>query len=122
MNEVKLSTTVSENRSFLTLKIDPAAIGLNWERGSIVRVKSYKKEGRIVLKAVGKKVSKTVCHTLTSTGGNATSHSLGFKLNFRKNRFKAPLTPVQSVNAAVRFTNDKKNELEIFLPRDIYQR
>lgn len=120
MNEVKVSTKIEGNKGHLTIKLDVVSMGLGWDKGDIVRVKSYKKDGRIILKTVGKKVKKTVCHTLTTTGGNASTHALGFKLNYRKNRFKAPLANVQSVPVAVRYTNTKKNELEIFLPREVF--
>lgn len=121
MNEVKISTKVNDNnKGQLSIKLNVAAMGLNWEKGDIVRIKSYKKDGRIVLKTVGKKVKKTICHKLTTTGGNAATHSLGFKLNYRKNRFKGPLAEVKSVSAAARFTTDKNNELEIFLPREVF--
>lgn len=121
MNEVKVSTKTNGNKSHLTIKLDIAALGLAWDKGDIVRVKSYKKDGRIILKTVGKKVKKTVCHTLTATGGNATTHALGFKLNYRKNRFKGPLAENKnSIPVAVRYTNQKMNELEIFLPREVF--
>lgn len=46
--------------------------------------------------------------------------AMGFKLNYRKNRFNGPLAEVKSVSAAARFTTNKNNELEIFLPREVF--
>lgn len=120
MNEVKLSTVVKPNASKLVLKLDPEALGLDWNLGNIVRVKSYKKEGRLVLKVVGKKVSKTVCHKLTATGGNPKKHPIGVAVNFRKNRFKSNFAQVQSVEVAVRKTGRNKDELEVFLPNELF--
>lgn len=122
MQEVKISTNVNEagTKGNMSIKLDVESMGLNWNKGDTIRVKTYKKEGRIVLKAVGKKISKTVCHKLTTTGGSATTHALGFKLNYRKSRFKGPLAQIKTIDAATRFTNKKNNEIEIFLPREVF--
>lgn len=122
MNEITLSTQVSEGRaSRLAVKLNTKALGIDWNENDIIRVMSYKKDGTIVLKRVGKKVPKTVCHTLTKTGGGNFSHSLGIYVSHRPKRFRNQFKPAMTVSAGARFIDSKNTLLQVFIPRDIFE-
>lgn len=121
MNEIMLSTQVAEGRtSRLSIKLDVKSLGLDWSEQDIIRVRSYKKDGSMVLCRVGKKVSKTVTYQLTKTGGGSFSHDLGLYVAHRPTRFSGKLKSANNVSAAARFIDKDKKYLQVFLPKEIF--
>ncbi len=122
MNEIKLATKVTEGRaSRLAIQMNMKDLDLPWEKNDIIRVMSYKEDGTLLLKRVGKKSQKTVAHTLTKTGGGAYEHDLGIFVAHKPTRFRAAFKPSTTVSAAARFLDKKQNILQIFIPKEIYQ-
>jgi hypothetical protein len=122
MNEVKLSTQIQPGQTpRLSIKLNVKELGLSWKEHDIIRVLSYKKDGTIVLKKVGVKAKKTVAHTLTKTGSGTFKHELGIYVSHKVKRFRNEFKPAMSISAGVRFIDDKKTLLQIFMPRDIFQ-
>ena len=121
MNEITLSTQTSPGRSDrLSVKLDVQALGLDWKSSDIIRVMSYKKDGTLILKRVGKKVAKTVSYALTKTGGGDFAHSLGLYITHRPNRFRGAFKPATTVSAGARFVDKGQTMLQVFMPRDIF--
>lgn len=121
MNEVKVSTQMKQNgKSRLSIKMDMESLGLDWQKNDIIRVMSYKDSNTIVLKRVGKKAKKTVAHTLTTTGRGNFAHDLGLYVSHKPSRFKGEFVNKNSVNTAVRFLDDEKTMLQIYLPNEIF--
>ena len=122
MNEITLSTQIAQGRAArLSVKLDTKALGLDWNENDIIRVMSYKKDGTIVLKRVGKKVAKTVCHTLTKTGGGNFAHGLGIFISHRPKRFRNNFKAATTVSAGARFIDANNTLLQVFIPRDIFE-
>jgi hypothetical protein len=122
MNEITLSTQVSAGRgSRLSIKLDVKSLGVDCNEKDIIRVRSYKKDGTLILSRVGKKAAKTVAYGLTKTGGGEFAHSLGIYVAHRPTRFRNALKPATTVSAGARFIDSKKKLLQVFLPRDIFQ-
>lgn len=122
MNEVKLSTKVKDGQTpRLTIKMNMKELGLPWQSSDIIRVMSYKNDGTVVLKRVGTKAKKTVAHTLTKTGGGSFEHDLGIFITHKPRRFEGQFKAATSVNAGVRFLDENKTMLEIYIPKEIYQ-
>lgn len=121
MNEVKLSTQIQAGRNpRLSIKLNTKELGINWQSQDIIRVMSYKEDGTLILKRVGKKASKTVAHTLTKTGGGSFDHDLGIFVSHRPTRFRGDFKQVSSVSAGVRFIDSAKTMLQVFIPRDVF--
>lgn len=122
MNEIKLSTQIkSQNEQKLTIKFDASALeqlGVSWSRSDTLRVKCYKKEGRVVLKKVARKYDRQVAYNITSMGNGNYSHSLGIYVTQKRTRFDK-LTQTHMSTAAARKISH--NEIEIYLPREIFQ-
>lgn len=121
MNEVTLSTQVKNGKARLSIKLNVEELGLAWQASDIIRVMSYKEDGTLVLKKVGKKSAKTVAHTLTKTGGGDFSHDLGVFVSYRPTRFRNEFKSAQSVAAGARFIDSAKTLLQVYMPRDIFQ-
>lgn len=121
MNEIKLSTQVSEGKNArLAIKIDVESLGVDWKESDIIRVRSYKKNGSLILSKVGTKAKKTVAYGLTKTGGGAFSHDLGIYVNHKKTRFAKEFQPSKTVAAGARFVGGNNKQVEVFLPREIF--
>lgn len=121
MNEIMLSTQVAEGRtSRLSIKMDVKSLGVDWAETDIIRVRSYKKDGSMILCRANKKVAKTVSYQLTKTGGGAFSHDLGIYVSHRPRRFSGKLAAVNNVSAAARFIDKNKKYLQVFLPKEIF--
>ena len=121
MNEITLSTQMSAGRApRLSVKMNTKALGVNWAANDIIRVMSYKEDGTIILKRVGKKVDKTVSYGLTKTGGGNFAHSLGLFITHRKTRFKKPFQAASNISAGARFLDEQKTMLQVYLPREIF--
>lgn len=121
MNEIILSTQVSEGRkSRLSIKLDVASLGVDWNAKDIIRVRSYKKDGSIILSRVNVKAAKTVAYALTKTGGGSFSHDLGLYVAHKPKRFQK-LKAVTNVSAAARFIDKEKKLLQVFLPKEIFE-
>lgn len=82
---------------------------------------SYKKDGTIVLKRVGNKFAKTVCHTLTKTGGGNFVHFLGIFISHSPKCFRNKFKAATTVSAGARFIDAKNTLLQVFIPRDIFE-
>lgn len=122
MNEIKLQTQVSEGRnSRLSIKIDVKSLGVDWSANDVIRVRSYKEDGTLILSRVGKKAAKTVAYSLTKTGGGQFAHDLGIYVGHRPTRFSRPLKAGASVATGARFIDKEKKMLQVFLPRDIFE-
>lgn len=122
MNEIKLSTKVQEGKkSRLAIQMNMKELGINWKQQDIIRVMSYKEDGTLILKKVGTKAKKTVSHTLTKTGGGQFNHDLGIFVSHNNRRFQKEFKAASSVNAGVRFLNEQKTMLQVYIPKEIYQ-
>ena len=122
MNEITLSTQTALGRApRLSVKLDTQALGLDWRETDIIRVMSYKQDGTLILKRVGKKVAKTVSYALTKTGGGTFAHCLGLYVTHRPTRFRNEFKPATTVSAGARFIDEAQTMLQVFLPRDIFQ-
>jgi hypothetical protein len=122
MNEIKMSTKVSDGQtSRLVLNMDINKLGVQWAPGDIIRVISHRKDGMLTLRKVNKKYSKTVAHTLTKTAGKEYSNSLGIYVSHSNRRFMKEFEKVQSVPAACRLTGKKMNEVQVYIPKEIYK-
>lgn len=118
MNEVKITSKIkSENSQAIAVKLNFSALGLKWNNDSFVRVISYPKENKIILKQVANKYAKQVAYKITNTAGGQSSHQKGIYITQKNTRF-SKLTEKQTVNAAARIIN--KNEIEIHLPKEIF--
>ena len=121
MNEITLSTQIAQGRApRLSVKLDTAALGLDWEATDIIRVMSYKEDGTLILKRVGKKVAKTVSYALTKTGGGQFAHSLGLYISHRPTRFSKMFKPANNISAGARFIDAQKTMLQVYIPRDVF--
>ena len=121
MNEITLSTQKSPGRSDrLSVKLNVEALGLDWKSSDIIRVMSYKKDGTLILKRVGKKVAKTVSYALTKTGGGDFAHSLGIYITHSQKRFRGAFKPATKISAGARFLDEGKTMLQVYMPRDIF--
>lgn len=122
MNEVTLSTQMAQGRApRLSIKLDVDSLGVDWQAQDVIRVMSYKEHGKVILKRVGKKASKTVAYGLTKTGGGDFAHSLGLYVTHRPTRFSGDFKLANNVSAAVRFVDGNPNLLEVHLPQEIFQ-
>ena len=118
MNEVKISTQInSQNNQRLVIKLDMKSLGLPWNAQDTIRVISFKKENRILLRKVPQANKKQVSYMLTSSGSRSTNHKLGLYITQKNRRFKK-LTETASVNVAARLINDKT--VEVYLPKEIF--
>lgn len=120
MNEVKLSTRVTEKMSRLAIKLNLKELGVGWSKNDVIRIISHKEDGTLILKRVGTKAKKTVAHTLTSTGSGTFSHDVGLYMSYKPRRFRNKFKEASSVTAGVRFIDEAKTLLQVFLPRDIF--
>lgn len=120
MNEIKLSTKVDKSVNRLAIKMNTEDLGVKWNKGDIIRVMTYKDNNTIVLKKVGKKALKTIAHTLTVTGSGKFNHNLGLYVKHKSQRFKKDFKKVDSINAACRFLDKAKTQLEIYMPNEMF--
>lgn len=117
MNEVKISTQVkSNNNQKLAIKLDLQSLGLDWSNDTFVRVRSYKKLGKIVLEKVSNKYNKQVTYKITDTAGGNSSHQKGIYVTQKNKRFNK-IAASKVVSAAARLNN---NKIEIYLPDEIF--
>ncbi len=118
MNEIKLSTQIkSDKEQKLTVKFDAKALGLDWKKEDTIRVKCYKKEGRIVLTKVARKYSRQIAYNVTSMGSGTFAHNLGIYVTRKNTRFDS-LTKTHMADAAVRLINSKS--IEVHLPKEVF--
>ena len=121
MNEVKLSTKLEAGRKDrLAIRINTEGLGFDWKAGDIIRVITSKKENKLVLKKVGKKINKTISYTLTKGGGGSCENELGIYVTHRARRFKSKFSEMNSVNAACRVSNKKLQHLEVHMPSEAF--
>lgn len=122
MKEVKLSTRVKGAKSSeMAIKLDVESLGLKWKAGDIIRMKAFPKEGRIALSRMRKHHEKTISYTLTSTGSGSAKHKLGIYVANRKGRFGKNFAVMKAVDAAVRKNPKRAGEIDIFLPKEIFE-
>jgi bifunctional DNA-binding transcriptional regulator/antitoxin component of YhaV-PrlF toxin-antitoxin module len=118
MNEVKMSTQIQEGqKNRLAIKFDIHSMGLNWQRGDILRVISHKKENRLILKKVSAKSFKKICHKITSTSGGENPY-LGIYIQYGARRFKQAFDKMNSVVPAFRLISP--SEVEIYMPEEAF--
>ena len=118
MNEVKLSTQIkSKGEQKLTIKFDPKALGVSWGLGDHIRVRCYKKEGRLTLERVARRYERQIAYKVTSMGHGDYSHNVGIYVTRRNTRF-AHLVQTHMKDAAVRRLDNSR--LELYLPKEIF--
>lgn len=118
MNEIKISTQIkSDKEQKLTVKFDAKALGLDWKKEDTIRVKCYKKEGRLVLTKVARKYDRQIAYNVTSMGSGTFAHNLGIYVTRKNTRFNA-LTPTHMASAAVRMLTP--SSIEVHLPKEVF--
>ncbi len=114
-----MSTQIQESqKNRIAIKFDIQSIGLDWQRGDILRVISHKKENRLILKKVGVKSEKKICHKITTTSGGENPYS-GIYVQYGARRFKEVFEKMSSIVPA--FRRISNSELEIYMPDEAFQ-
>lgn len=92
-------------------------LGLNWNENDIIRVRSLKKQGKIILERQPNRYAKQVAYRLTKTAGGQSKHQLGIYISQKNTRF-SKLANTNATPAAFRKISDKS--VEVHLPQEIF--